>query len=283
MRRGRPKGVATYLRAGVTAGGHTYSHLTGSLFDPLAPENTGQPREPEPGLDAQVERLTELAMAERFPALCLDYLYELQVPQDWDDSEEAVEICAAFLETSDWTERSLCRSVIGPCVIDVTSGAVHRALWLVECATSGPSRPAYGPEELEPVRFPLPLPDEEELERLSQFAASRSYRLTVLKPRVRICPATHSSGDVARQQGMLRRRPLREEASQSSGLPSSCLPLVELQLECLDVSLGRPMYPERMTALLATDEGTLPEPVRQHSFSHLQAKVGDYLSVCALG
>lgn len=78
-------------------------------------------------------------------------------------------------------------------------------------------------------------------------------------------------------------RPLREEASQSSGLPSSCLPLVELQLECLDVSLGRPMYPERMTALLATDEGTLPEPVRQHSFSHLQAKVGDYLSVCAPG
>ncbi|EEC09550.1 vacuolar protein-sorting protein, putative [Ixodes scapularis] len=414
------KGLSTYLRAGVTAGSHTYSHLTGSLFDPLAPENSGLPREPEPGLDGHVERLTELAMAERFPALCLDYLYELQVPEDWDeggatddqdqgwgawawsmvpqilpaweeepgmegspgdahlgdaapwptlyhlgcyvekmtcifkttaeestgrgtrrqssagrplvqlelhgssaevalrgvtwvhfqagvtgaaisgsercacgfeetarrgrhkvrtdfDSEEAVEISAAFLETSNWVERSLCRSVIGPSVVDITSGAVHRVLWLVECATSVPQRPAYGPEEFEPVHFPLPLPDEEQLERMSQFAPSRTYRLTVLKPRVRLCPSTHCAGDAPRQQTLLRRRSLREESPVSGGgpsaLPGSCLPLLELQVECLDVSVGRPMYPGKMTTLLVTDEGRLPETLRHQCFSHLQAKL----------
>lgn len=276
-RRGRHKGLSTYLRAGVTAGSHTYSHLTGSLFDPLAPENSGLPREPEPGLDGHVERLTELAMAERFPALCLDYLYELQVPEDWDDSEESVEICAAFLETSNWVERSLCRSVIGPSVVDITSGAVHRVLWLLECATSVPQRPAYGPEEFEPVHFPLPLPDEEQLERMSQFAPSRTYRLTVLKPRIRLCPSTHCAGDAPRQQTLLRRRSLREESPVSGGgpatLPGSCLPLLELQVECLDVSLGRPMYPGKMTSLLATDEGRLPESLRHQCFSHLQAKL----------
>ncbi|XP_077522225.1 vacuolar protein sorting 13B isoform X1 [Amblyomma americanum] len=273
-RNGRSKGAAMYLRAGVTTGGHTYNHLTGSLFDPLAPENSGQSREPEPGMDAHVERLTELAMAERFPALCMDYLYELQVPEDWDDSNEADEPCTAtFLETSNWVERSLCRSVIGPLVADITSGTVHRVQWILECITNGPPRPTYGQEEIAPLPFPLGLPSEEQLERLCQFVPSRTYRVAILKPRIRLCPATHSTGDSPRQKSVLRRKYSREEPSQSSAMPSSCLPLLEFQLECLDVSLSKPMYPRRMTSLLAMDEGTLPEAVRQQCFSHMQAKL----------
>lgn len=263
-----------YLRAGVTTGGHTYNHLTGSLFDPLAPENSGRSREPEPGMDAHVERLTELAMAERFPALCMDYLYELQVPEDWDDSNEGDEPCTAtFLETSNWVERSLCRSVIGPLILDITSGTVHRVQWILECITNGPPRPTYGQEEIAPLPFPLAMPTEEQLEGLCQFVPSRTYRLAILKPRIRLCPATHSTGDNPRQKSVLRRKYSREEPSQSSTLPSSCLPLLELQLECLDISLSKPMYPRRMTSLLAMDEGMLPETVRQQCFSHTQAKL----------
>ncbi|XP_077536947.1 vacuolar protein sorting 13B isoform X2 [Haemaphysalis longicornis] len=278
-RAGRSKGTATYVRAGVTTGGHTYNHLTGSLFDPLAPENSGQSREPEPGLDAHVERLTELAMAERFPALCMDYLYELQVPNEWDDSNEAEEPCTvAFLESSNWVERSLCRSVIGPLVADITSGTVHRIQWLLECVTGGAPRPTYGQDEIAPLPFPVAPPSEEQLERLSQFVPSRTYRLAILKPRIRLCPATHSAGDTARQKSVLRRKYSREDpggaTTASSGLPSSSLPLLELQLECLDLSLSRPMYARKMTALLATDEGaSLPDSLRQQCFCHMQAKL----------
>lgn len=279
-RTGRSKGAATYVRAGVTTGGHTYNHLTGSLFDPLAPENCGQRREAEPGLDAHVERLTELAMAERFPALCMDYLYELQVPHEWDDSNDAEEPCTtAFLESANWVERSLCRSVIGPLVADITSGTVHRIQWLLECVTGGAPRPTYGQDEIAPLPFPLAPPSEEQLERLSQFVPSRTYRLAILKPRIRLCPATHSAGDTARQKSVLRRKYSREDpggaaSTASSGLPSSSLPLLELQLECLDLSLSRPMYARKMTALLATDEGaSLPDSLRQQCFCHMQAKL----------
>ncbi|KAL1428086.1 hypothetical protein MTO96_016980 [Rhipicephalus appendiculatus] len=273
-RNGRSKGAAMYLRAGVTTGGHTYNHLTGSLFDPLAPENSGHVRESEPGLDAHVERLTELAMAERFPALCMDYLYELQIPEDWDDSNEAEEPCTvAFLESSNWVERSLCRSVIGPLVIDITSGTVHRLEWMLECITNGPPRPTYGQEEIAPLPFPLAMPNEEQLERLCQFVPSRTYRLAILKPRIRLCPATHSTGDSPRQKSVLRRKYSRDEPGPPSALISSCLPLLELQLECLDISLSKPMYPRKMTALLAVDEGALPDTVRQQCFAHTQAKL----------
>lgn len=273
-RNGRSKGAAMYLRAGVTTGGHTYNHLTGSLFDPLAPENSGQVREPEPGLDAHVERLTELAMAERFPALCMDYLYELQIPEDWDDSNEAEEPCTvAFLESSNWVERSLCRSVIGPLVIDITSGTVHRLEWMLECITNGPPRPTYGQEESAPLPFPLAMPNEEQLEKLCQFVPSRTYRLAILKPRIRLCPATHSTGDSPRQKSMLRRKYSRDDPGPPSALISSCLPLLELQLECLDISLSKPMYPRKMTSLLAVDEGALPDTIRQQCFAHTQAKL----------
>ncbi|KAL3248419.1 hypothetical protein MRX96_056494 [Rhipicephalus microplus] len=273
-RNGRSKGAAMYLRAGVTTGGHTYNHLTGSLFDPLAPENSGQVREPEPGLDVHVERLTELAMAERFPALCMDYLYELQIPEDWDDSNEAEEPCTvAFLESSNWVERSLCRSVIGPLVIDITSGTIHRLEWVLDCITNGPPRPTYGQEEIAPLLFPLVMPNEEQLERLCQFVPSRTYRLAVLKPRVRLCPATHSTRDSPRQKSVLRRKYSRDDPGPPTALISSCLPLLELQLECLDISLSKPMYPRKMTALLAVDEGALPDTVRQQCFAHTQAKL----------
>ncbi|KAH9375410.1 hypothetical protein HPB48_022715 [Haemaphysalis longicornis] len=266
-RAGRSKGTATYVRAGVTTGGHTYNHLTGSLFDPLAPENSGQSREPEPGLDAHVERLTELAMAERFPALCMDYLYELQVPDEWDDSNEAEEPCTvAFLESSNWVERSLCRSVIGPLVADITSGTVHRIQWLLECVTGGAPRPTYGQDEIAPLPFPVAPPSEEQLERLSQFVPSRTYRLAILKPRIRLCPATHSAE-------VLARGPRRGDDGQQR--PAQLQPaLLELQLECLDLSLSRPMYARKMTALLATDEGaSLPDSLRQQCFCHMQAKL----------
>lgn len=80
---------------------------------------------------------------------CYLYLYRHFFFHFFSDSNEAEEPCTvAFLESSNWVERSLCRSVIGPLIIDITSGTVHRLEWILECITNGPPRPTYGQEEI---------------------------------------------------------------------------------------------------------------------------------------
>lgn len=265
----------SYLRAGVVSGSHTYGHLTSSLFDPTAPENGGSAREPEPTLDAHVEQLTELAMAERFPAFCLDYLYELQIPEDWCDLD--CELDAAFLEASNWKERSLCRSVIGPFTVDVSTGFVHRFRRLLDASRSCDSRPPYAVDEPERLPFPQPFPEEEQLESMATFVPTRTYRLTILKPTVKLLPTTHSAVDASRQRPLESKKRSRLSTSFQDDVrwAPTAIPVLALHLECVDVSLTRPMYPGKMAAVASAvgDLYGLPDLVKHHGFCHLTAKV----------
>uniref|UniRef100_A0A2R5L9N5 Putative vacuolar protein-sorting protein n=1 Tax=Ornithodoros turicata TaxID=34597 RepID=A0A2R5L9N5_9ACAR len=262
----------TYLRAGVASGTHVYNYLSSSLFDPMAPENRGLVREPEPQLDVHAEQLTELAMAERFPAFCLDYLYELQFPEDWCDSE--CEVDTSYLENSNWKEQALCRSVIGPFTVDITAGFVHRFQHLFETSSLPENRPSYMIDEPQPLPFPQPYPDEEHLESMANFVPTRTYRLTLLKPTLNLWPSMHSSAD-ATYQSSIRSTKKRRSFDCSWDEEPSRVPVLSAYLECLDISLTRPMYPAKMSIISSVADNLyeLPDLVKHHSFCHLTIKV----------
>lgn len=73
-----------FLKSGVPpSSGHAYSYLSSSLFDPLAAENCSQSRKYSFNPDEHLETLTEEVMVQRFPAFALDFLYELEIPEEW--------------------------------------------------------------------------------------------------------------------------------------------------------------------------------------------------------
>lgn len=64
-------------------GSCTESHKAESLFDPKSPENTNDKKMYCTSLDYHLNTHTEAALLERTPAFALDYLYKLEIPDDY--------------------------------------------------------------------------------------------------------------------------------------------------------------------------------------------------------
>ncbi|GIX72369.1 vacuolar protein sorting-associated protein 13B [Caerostris extrusa] len=114
-----------FLKSGVPPGsGHAYSFLSSSLFDPLAPENCNQKRKYCFNCAEHLSTLTEEVMVQRFPAFAFDYLYELEVPDDWIDKIST--ITSSFLEDSNWHESSTKTSSLPVIVDDDVLGVMEK-------------------------------------------------------------------------------------------------------------------------------------------------------------
>lgn len=68
-----------YLNAGSTA----ERHKIDSLFDPDSPENSGSKRMYCTSVDYHLNVNTEAVLLERTPAFAIDYLYKLELPDDF--------------------------------------------------------------------------------------------------------------------------------------------------------------------------------------------------------
>ena len=100
----------TYLLSGCEGS----RYLTGSLFDPDrgAGEKhvVGKMTHVEQrSWEAHMEDVTETSLLERTAALAVDYVYSVELPEDW-TSENMSEV-GSDLENSNLPERALCRVV----------------------------------------------------------------------------------------------------------------------------------------------------------------------------
>ena len=165
--------ASTYLLAGCEG----EAFLQGSLF---------QTRESDtPSLeianrldnwDSHLERHTETQLLERSPALAVDYMYNLELPGD---DQESVSL--SDLEHSDLPERALARVVIGPASIQLTEGALARCHGVANLVQAY-EYPTYWADRLPPGPEGLQLPSQEEVARLEANSPQRVIRLTVLHP-----------------------------------------------------------------------------------------------------
>ncbi|KFM65043.1 Vacuolar protein sorting-associated protein 13B, partial [Stegodyphus mimosarum] len=160
-----------FLKSGVPPGsGHAYSFLSSSLFDPLAPENCNQSRKYCFDREEHLALLTEEVLVERFPAFAFDYLYEVEVPDEFIDRLSTV--TTTFLEESNWHESSTCRLVFGPLCLDITSSLIHRLSKLIFSAKDCEYPNYYQPRKIstKPVNI-----TDEDIKQLEEFVSVRQY------------------------------------------------------------------------------------------------------------
>ncbi|GBL80697.1 Vacuolar protein sorting-associated protein 13B [Araneus ventricosus] len=258
-----------FLKSGVPPGsGHAYSFLSSSLFDPLAPENCNQERKYCFNFQEHLSTLTEEVMVKRFPAFAFDYLYELEVPDDWIDKFST--ITSSFLEDSNWHESSTCRLVFGPFCVDVTSSLVHRVQKLIESAKDY-DYPYYSQarkSSADAVNI-----DEDVLAQMEEFVPLRQYHLTLFKPVLRLSVADHSPYRGSKPEiKKVKKRNSKSSKSAKNIKAFETLFSLEIYADCLDLQATTPMYPNKLVKVV----GSLCNPnqfLLHHCFNTKSAKV----------
>ena len=202
--------------------------MSDSLFEPIEsgelPNRVETDYSTSKNWDMHVETFSETVLLEQTPALGLDYVYKVDFPSGA-TSQEILHL-AANLEQSGLPERALCRVVVGPTHVHVTSDCVKRMTVLQAAlapvlAESGDTntdankdipRPA-APQDSAGCANKLEIPTREQIDRLENNNPCRIFQLTMVHPVL----AFHL-GD------------------------SSC-PQLEVGLKCVDATLHIPMYP----------------------------------------
>ena len=143
-------------------------------------------------------QVTEDTLLDRTPAVALDMLYTIDLPDDI-DSEKLSAI--SDLENSDLGERAICRVVFGPTQIHFCTGAYHR----LQCMFYHLAKYDYPPyrDSLEtPPEKGLPVDNAEKL--LDNNTKVRVYQLTAINPSFFIYAADHPL--LATKDCLLRRK-----------------------------------------------------------------------------
>ena len=165
--------ASTYLLAGCEG----EAFLRGSLFEDKEPEAPSvEIASRRDNWESHLERHTETLLLERSPALALDYMYNLELP-----GEDQESVSLSDLEHSDLPERALARVVIGPASIQLTEGALARCHGVASLVRTY-EYPTYWIDRLPPGPEGLQLPSQEEVARLEGNSPQRIVRLTVLHP-----------------------------------------------------------------------------------------------------
>lgn len=159
-------------------GTYNGNHIMNSLFDPTI--NPDNPRKYFTiSWDYYLNTITEAVLLEKTSAFAIDFLYHLEVPDDF--SSEKLSEFENDLEYSNLVERSICRLVAGPSVINVCSGLIHRLSTLYEVMKSY-DYPPYVELPIEPKLSELHPPSEDDFDSLSNLIPKRIYQVTFLKP-----------------------------------------------------------------------------------------------------
>nr|CAD7571020.1 unnamed protein product [Timema californicum] len=82
--------------------------------------------------DGEIEVRISAQLLEKSPAIAVDFLYMLEVPEDY--ASERLSELGSDLEYSNLSEKSLCRIVMGQTILNVSSGLFHRVQMLRHAA-----------------------------------------------------------------------------------------------------------------------------------------------------
>ncbi|XP_069674298.1 intermembrane lipid transfer protein VPS13B isoform X2 [Periplaneta americana] len=229
------------------------NYISESLFDPNSSENKGEKKNYNVSWDYHLATVTEALLLEKSPAFAVDYLYLLEIPDDF--NSERLSDLGSDLEYSNLAEKSLCRVVVGPTVVKVCSGLFHRLQMIQHSANLYDYSP-YSTPKPEPTREQLPPASAEDFDSLDNNIPKQVYQVTLFKPVIHIHLADHPVFDPVTLQV-----PRKLKKTKSLTKMTTHLPKVTLECQCLDARVVRPMYPRR----LITTTCQLPNPP-QHMF-----------------
>lgn len=217
--------------------------LKGSLFEKDFGDEEGTCKERKAKYDIDwdqhIEHVNEDSMLDRTPALAMDMLYFLQLPDDVDSEQLS---CISNLESSEMSEKALTRLVIGPCQVKICSGACHR----LNCMLYFLSKYDYPPYANSESAFP-----HEDLSLSPNNAAEgkvRVYQLTAINPCVFIYAADHPN--LGSMEDCLQRRWQKSDNLAKMKISFTERLTCQISLDCLDSQVVTPMYPPRPDSMM---------------------------------
>ncbi|KAF5296670.1 hypothetical protein FQR65_LT10210 [Abscondita terminalis] len=244
-----------YLKSGLIS----MAHKMDSLFDPEAVENKDQSRTYNISWDFHLMTVTESTLLECTPGLAIDYLYQIDVPDDIND--ETLSELSANLEYSNLVEKSLLRVIVGPIRVRICSGFFHRIQSLRGAAASY-DYPPYKVPKPDPPQSDLPPPCAEDYDALSENIPGRVIQFIVLAPVIELQLMDHPYYEPSKRNIYLKRRkqstapfPILTQFYQG-------LPKLTLECQCIDAKIEYPMYTQRLVQTVCQ----LPESP-QHMFN----------------
>ncbi|KAG8198573.1 hypothetical protein JTE90_026471 [Oedothorax gibbosus] len=259
-----------FLKSGVPPGsGHAYSFLSSSLFDPLAPENCKQERKYCFNWTEHFSTLTEEVMVKRYPAFAFDYLYQLDIPEDWLDRISTV--TSSFIEDSNWHESATYRMVFGPFCVDVTSSLVHRLRKMLFSAQDY-DYPYYAPYSKKTSITSVNVSDDV-LEEMEGFVPLRQYHITLFKPVFRLSVADHSPyHDPKQDHRKKKKKRLKSTKYTKTHKYFEILFYIEIYADCVDLQTSSPLYPNRLIKIIESLSNP-PQFLLHHCFNSTSLKI----------
>ena len=237
-----PKSETRYLNVGDN---EVKNFLRGSLFEKDYGDEQGMCKERKCSYsldwDRHMEEVNEDTMLERTPALALDMLYNLELPDDLDSDRLSA---LSDLENSDMGERAMTRVVLGPAQVRYCLGASHR-FQCMQYFLSKYDYPPYASNVIEPEDI-----DSENKKTSPGFQRDgkmRVYQLTAINPSIEIYAADHANLSI--EESLIRRSRNSKEflTKKEAVMPFTNVISCQIAVDCLDSKIIVPMYPAKLT------------------------------------
>nr|CAD7196002.1 unnamed protein product [Timema douglasi] len=203
-------------------------------------------------------------LLEKSPAIAVDFLYMLEVPEDY--ASERLSELGSDLEYSNLSEKSLCRIVMGQTILNVSSGLFHRVQMLRHAAKLYDYSP-YSVPKPEPTLEQLSSVTEEDFEFLEQNIQQQVIQVTLFKPIIHLLIFDHPVFDPVTFQGFRKKRKISRALPQGNK-QTDFLPRLVLDCHYLDAKIVKPMYPRRIITVTCQ----LPTPPK-HMFDACHHKL----------
>lgn len=217
----------------------TLCHFSDSLLDSESFENRGQRRLYNLSWDEHMALINEEYLLSKSPAIAIDILYDLEVPDDF--PQEKVQEIACDLEYSNFKERTSIRIFIGPFNLKYSSGLIHRLMVLQQASELYDYQP-YVEARPSPSYSELPPPSSEDYDSLMEYLPLQNIEITCIRPSIEFIlwdhmPSNHQNPKKRHQSFSS----IHEKYTNSRELPK-----LKLDIENIYVKLVKPMYPNRL-------------------------------------
>nr|XP_029723384.1 vacuolar protein sorting-associated protein 13B-like [Aedes albopictus] len=209
-------------------------HTQGSFFD----DSSGEGRKYNVNWNYHLGTYSQDVLLNRSPAIAMDIVHEVQIPDDRRTSE-----FGSDLEFSNLSEKYMIRAFFGKFRLKFGADTLHRLKTLISYKDAYEYSPYYEEKPI-PSLSQLPPPSAEDYDALMNEIPLKQVHITILTPILELQPFDHGKFQLGRKRSS-------SKFSQSTQIPF--LSVVFSRVEC---NILTPLYPNRL--IFTTCQ--LPEP-----------------------
>uniref|UniRef100_A0A182JVY1 Vacuolar protein sorting-associated protein 13B n=1 Tax=Anopheles christyi TaxID=43041 RepID=A0A182JVY1_9DIPT len=216
--------------------GESSTHLESSFFS----DSTGGNRKYNVNWNYHLSSFSQERLLQKFPAIAIDIIHEVQLPDDRRTSE-----FGSDLEFSNLAEKYMIRVFVGRFRAKISADTIHRFETLVSYKNFYEYPPYYEDKPM-PTLAQLPPPSAEDYDALMHEIPLRQIHITLQSPTIELHSFDHG------QESLL----LRKHSSAKIQPASASRPSLTVQLNRVECNILAPLYPNRLVYTTCQ----LPEP-----------------------